>query len=80
MDEADYANLFEENERDYRRALVADALPNPKWGTTQCVDCGEDITPARRQAMPGVCTCVDCQQLRELNRRRYRAGARPGVA
>jgi len=30
-------------------------------GSTHCVECGEEIPPARRRAMPGVRTCVPCQ-------------------
>lgn len=28
---------------------------------THCQDCGDDIPVARREAMPGVRTCVACQ-------------------
>ena len=31
----------------------------------QCVECGEDIPPARRQAVPGVRRCVACQSARD---------------
>ena len=27
-----------------------------------CEECGEEISEARRKAMPGVCLCVDCQE------------------
>lgn len=30
-------------------------------GETHCVSCGEEIPPARRQALPGVRRCVECQ-------------------
>lgn len=30
-----------------------------------CVDCGEDIPEARRRALPGVRTCIDCQSARD---------------
>ncbi|MFC3125498.1 DksA/TraR family C4-type zinc finger protein [Pseudoroseomonas globiformis] len=30
-------------------------------GTTHCHECGEEIPPARRSALPGVRTCVACQ-------------------
>ena len=30
-----------------------------------CVDCGDDIPIARRNAVPGVDTCVACQSMRE---------------
>jgi phage/conjugal plasmid C-4 type zinc finger TraR family protein len=31
-----------------------------------CMLCGEEIPEARRQALPGVCTCIGCQE--ELER------------
>lgn len=45
-------------------------------GTLDCVECGEEIPARRRQALPGVTTCVACQTGRDravvhstLNRR-----------
>jgi phage/conjugal plasmid C-4 type zinc finger TraR family protein len=34
-------------------------------GETHCVECGEEIPPARRQALPGVRTCIGCQAERD---------------
>lgn len=34
-------------------------------GTLDCVECGEEIPAARRQALPGVHTCIDCQAGRD---------------
>ena len=31
----------------------------------ECVDCGEEIPEKRRQALPGVNTCVACQSGRD---------------
>ncbi len=28
----------------------------------ECAECGEPIPEARRRALPGVRTCIDCQQ------------------
>jgi len=33
---------------------------------THCESCGEPIAEARRQALPGVRLCIDCQQQRDL--------------
>lgn len=30
-------------------------------GETHCVQCGDEIPPARRRALPGVRTCIRCQ-------------------
>lgn len=34
-------------------------------GTQDCVECGEPIPEARRRALPGAHTCVDCQSGRD---------------
>ena len=34
-------------------------------GATHCVECGEEIAEARRRALPGVRTCIDCQSERD---------------
>jgi phage/conjugal plasmid C-4 type zinc finger TraR family protein len=39
-----------------------------------CAECGEEIPEARREALPGVKLCIDCQQERDGQFR-----ARPGI-
>jgi phage/conjugal plasmid C-4 type zinc finger TraR family protein len=34
-------------------------------GTPDCVECGDEIPEARRKAMPGATTCVQCQSGRD---------------
>lgn len=34
-------------------------------GKSHCVECGDEIPDARRRALPGVQTCVDCQSARD---------------
>jgi phage/conjugal plasmid C-4 type zinc finger TraR family protein len=34
-------------------------------GETHCVECGEEIPPARRRVVPGVRTCIACQSARD---------------
>jgi phage/conjugal plasmid C-4 type zinc finger TraR family protein len=34
-------------------------------GATHCVECGDEIPEARRRALPGAHTCVDCQSGRD---------------
>ena len=41
-------------------------------GQTHCVECGEEIPEARRRALPGARTCVECQS--ERDRHRTQAG------
>ncbi|GBQ20172.1 hypothetical protein AA0472_0060 [Acetobacter estunensis NRIC 0472] len=50
---------------------VADAVKRvrahiPKGESAmQCVECGDDIPQARRQAVPGVKLCIECQSERD---------------
>jgi len=41
---------------------------------THCAECEEEIPQARRQAIPGVKLCIDCQQERDTAFR-----GRPGI-
>ena len=34
-------------------------------GTAECVECGDEIPLRRREALPGVKTCVGCQASRD---------------
>jgi len=49
------------------RAKIGDAGQWDRLSATHCSadDCGVPIPKARRQALPGVQFCVDCQQLKE---------------
>jgi len=37
-------------------------------GALYCDECGEPIPEARRNALPGACTCVECQSGRDARR------------
>jgi phage/conjugal plasmid C-4 type zinc finger TraR family protein len=41
-----------------RKTLVGDSL-------THCAECEEEIPQKRREAIPGVKLCIDCQQERD---------------
>ncbi|WP_395670662.1 DksA/TraR family C4-type zinc finger protein [Phenylobacterium sp.] len=34
-------------------------------GSVECIECGDEIPARRRQALPGVSTCVACQSARD---------------
>lgn len=54
-------------ERDRR---VAEALrPATEADQADCLECGEEIDPARRKALPRVATCIDCARDFELRMR-----------
>jgi phage/conjugal plasmid C-4 type zinc finger TraR family protein len=36
-------------------------------GREECAYCGDPIPAARRRALPGVLSCVDCEELREMS-------------
>ena len=46
--------------------LARTLLPTGE-GSKECDDCGELIPPKRREAIPGVRTCVACQSTRDAN-------------
>lgn len=69
-DRAQELELEEWERRQKNAVLPAPSRPSAKW----CEDCGERIPDARRQAMPGVQFCIECQESNEKNRGRY-AGA-----
>ena len=51
-------------------AVAAARARMPAGGSARfCDECGEPIPEARREALPGVRTCVACQSLRDAQRR-----------
>ena len=52
-----------------RLSAALDRLSDGGYGT--CVECGEEISPARLRAMPEVQTCVRCQDRIERLGRQY---------
>src|SRR5437870_11443006 len=56
-------------ERVNRLSVALDRLAEGEYGT--CVECGEEISPARLRAMPEVQTCVRCQDRPERRGRQY---------
>ena len=64
MDIADQASDREMADREF--ALAARRAARPAGhSTSHCLDCGEPIPAARRQAVPGVTLCVECQTVQE---------------
>ncbi len=60
---------------DYTQQLVDDAIAaqlrkawRPAVDHVYCLDCDEAIPLRRREALPGVECCVECQQVREARR------------
>jgi len=49
---------------DELKRMQARAQPRGE-SLTHCAECEEDIPEVRRQALPGVTLCIDCQQDRD---------------
>lgn len=56
-----------EEEREAAIAIASRSLCKP--GTMACEDCGNDIAPERRIALPSATRCIHCQTLFEKGRR-----------
>ena len=69
MDEADYAQLQQEQFLEAAiRAARGVATSNAK-SPNECVECGETLSEARKNAVPGVQLCVNCaSELEQLRR------------
>lgn len=67
MDAIDQANELADRERE---AILA-SRPRPTGrARVACVDCGDEIPLARRQAVAGVTRCAECQHYEEQRLRR----------
>lgn len=60
-------------ERNTAAGIEACRINHNAVSATECIECGYPIPEARRVNMPGVQTCVDCQQEFE-DRERIRRG------
>jgi len=61
----DQAQEFEERDRQTALARVHKRLSVVHSDWLICVDCGEDIPKARREAVPGTKFCIECANFRE---------------
>lgn len=65
MDEIDQAQNYNEDFQAFcLKQQQRDREPDNYTGL-DCLDCGEEIPPERREAMPGCRRCIDCQTLHE---------------
>lgn len=73
-DEVDLAQERIEAEREARlRAAAqarAEAMAEGQAVQEECASCGDVIPPARRQAAPWACRCVDCENAFERDKRK----------
>lgn len=69
MDDADLAVKHEQRAEERAKARRLSAKP-AKSSASHCIECGEAISQARQQAVPGVELCIECQTLEESRARR----------
>ncbi len=67
-DIVDVSQLLEELQRDVAVQRVCREL-RARPGVTECVSCGDTISPARLEALPAAQRCTDCQFTHEKSRR-----------
>jgi phage/conjugal plasmid C-4 type zinc finger TraR family protein len=58
-DDVDKARAIEEATR--RNATAAAIATLQRQGSEYCIDCGDRILEARREALPSAERCIDCQ-------------------
>lgn len=63
----DAASELEELLRE--QAIAAHRIDRNAVSATHCIECGDDIPQARREAVPGCRTCASCQEEIELIRK-----------
>jgi phage/conjugal plasmid C-4 type zinc finger TraR family protein len=65
-DAADRANERMDNDIEGR---LANRMRFEGTSATECRECDEPIPEPRRQALPGVQLCIDCQSIQEARNR-----------
>ena len=61
MDEADIANELAQLRLEQGVSHIRAAAAVTEAGDGICIDCDEDIPPARMKAKPGALRCISCQ-------------------
>lgn len=67
MDERAFEMAAEQEEAERQRAIAC-RVQYQGVSAHECEECGEPIPQGRREARPGVQTCVECQGLMEQRR------------
>ena len=73
---ADSMDLVQQRvEQNMQRHIQNARTRKPGIVRVLCIDCDAPIPAARRQATPGVQSCVTCQEIAELKGKHYTRGA-----
>lgn len=76
MDQFDQASELEQIARDYaittqqRKFSELKTAPGAETAL-DCLEYGNEIPEPRRQALPGIMRCIECQQLEEDRMKKY---------
>lgn len=70
-DEVDRANDLSEDRRNVQVKTISRILER-KNVSGECLECGEDIEPKRRAALPSAIRCIGCQDEWEAHSRIHR--------
>ncbi|MCV9963722.1 TraR/DksA C4-type zinc finger protein [Pararhizobium sp. BT-229] len=70
-DEVDRANDISEDHRTVNIRSISRKLER-KNTSIECDECGNEIEPKRRAAMPSAKLCISCQEAEERDARIYR--------
>lgn len=70
-DEVDRANDLSEDLRTVSIKSIARLLER-KNPSIECADCGNDIEPKRRAALPSATLCIGCKEAEERSARTHR--------
>ena len=65
---ADFTDIASDSEEIDRARALASIVRYQGISASECEECGEAIAELRRKALPGVVTCIDCAELREMRR------------
>lgn len=72
MDEKQYELAADITEERIANAIKKITAKPARESATHCEGCGEAIPEKRRELVPGVELCVNCQALNEMKSRHYR--------
>jgi phage/conjugal plasmid C-4 type zinc finger TraR family protein len=68
---ADVADLANDSAEEQLNLHLAQRVQFQGESLEFCIECDEEIPALRRRTLPGVTTCVDCQQLLEVKNHAY---------
>jgi DnaK suppressor protein len=69
----DVFDRAQENDQLFRELALREHFAGRSKGQEErvmdCIDCGDEIAPARLKALPNAVRCLDCQEIKERKER-----------